>query len=464
MNLPPRTLTLKKLVPKDHPVLALDTGFEPDSLEGLRLVKASRGSGWVYHRGALRPWVTKGVVQEDKRLVVWGDTDPVPEAGPSGEWPREGEEGRAFLRAFVEAWTARAGVSDPLAPFASSSVVPFRTPDGWAFAFPPSDLQGVLGSLQPLGERLAWDHFRHPDLPGPASWAFASAALGVDGLAGALPWAQDDEAHLRQEIRDLKRTFSEDELPEGTGFKTRRLWFDSLTGRTGTNLVDRWKAWAAESADEQPVPTDPVRDKRREAARARRERRRGGAAFWRRKGTLVTAVAGVAALVLLIVGSVIWGIVKPDPTDTWTPEQVVRGYYQGIDALDSEALRKLTSFDKGKEPDLGRDQEEVTNLYVIRQVRTAYEKQSPMVAASAWEAAGRPALTLGQFLYGTSDVTVEGAGDSWTVRYHRWTSEAAGEGQAQKALGASVADQVTLVKTWKGWKISSLRRQTQPLP
>jgi hypothetical protein len=396
--------------------------------------------------------------------VVWGEVEPLPEVGVSGLWPREGEAGRAFLRAFVEAWTARAAVSDPLAPFGSSSVIPFQTSAGWAFAFLPPELQGVLGSLQPLDERLAWEHFRHPDLAGPASWAFASAAFGVDGLAGSVPWAQDDEAHLRQEIRDLKRTFSEDELPEGIGFKTRRLWFESLTGRTGVNLVDRWKVWATESASEESVPSDPAREKRRDSARAKRGRRRGGAAFWRRKGTLVTALAGAAALVLLIVGSVVWGIVKPDPTDTWTPEQVVKGYYRGIDGLDSEALRKLTSFDKGKEVDLSRDQDEVTNLYVIRQVRLAYEKQSPMVDASAWEAAGRPPLVLGQFLYGTSALTFEGEGTSWTVRYHRWTSEQAGEGQAQKPAGLEVTDALTLEKTWKGWKVSSLRRQSQPLP
>jgi hypothetical protein len=464
MNLPPRSLTLKNATSKDRPVLALDTGFSPDSLEGLRLVKASRGSGWVYAQGKLVPWVTKGVLQEEGRLVIWGEVDPIPEVVSSGQWPREGEPGRAFLRAFVEAWTARSGASDPLAPFGSSSVIPFQTPGGWAFAFLPPELQGVLGSLQPLDERLAWEHFRHPDLPGPASWAFASAALGVDGLSGSVPWAQDDEAHLRQEIRDLKRTFSEDELPEGVGFSTRRLWFDSLTGRTGVNLVDRWRAWVGGSVSEEAVPSDPVRDKRREAAKARRERRRGGAAFWRRKGTLVTALTGAGALVLVLVGTVVWGIVKPDPTDTWSPEQVVRGYYRGIDTLDSEALRKLTSFDKGKEPDLNRDQDEVTNLYVIRQVRLAYEKQSPVVDAAAWESAGRPPLVLGQFLYGTSSVKVEGEGTAWTVRYHRWTSEAGGEGQIPKPLGAEVTDQLTLEKTWKGWKVSSLKRQSRPLP
>ena len=101
MNLPPRNLTLKRILVRDRPVLALDTGFDPTSLEGLRIVKASRGSGWFWHDGTLQPWTTRGIQQEDRRLVVWGDLETIPDGEGGAFWPQEGEEGKEYLRAFV---------------------------------------------------------------------------------------------------------------------------------------------------------------------------------------------------------------------------------------------------------------------------------------------------------------------------------------------------------------------------
>lgn len=462
MKLPPRALVLKRILVKEKPVLALDTGFEADSIEGLRLVKASRGSGWLYRSGTLIPWTTKGVLQEEGRLVVWGDLDDVPEGSTPESWPRSGTEGRDFLKALVLAWTARSAVPDPLSGFTSSSVVPFRTADGWAFVFPPPELRAVLDSLQPLGDRLAWDHFRHPDADGTASWAFTSAALGWD-LVGDLPWAQEEEAHLRQEIRDLKKTLSPAELPDGPDPETSQLWYESLTGRLPpASAAARWSAWAAGQPSWTSAP-DPVRAQQRQAAAARRTRRRAGASFWRRKGTVTVALAAAGAVVLAVAASVVWGMVKPDPTDVWTPEQVVEGYYRALSGLDAETMEKLTDFDKGREPHLSRDQDEVSNVFVIRQVRTAYEHQSPVVEAEDWEKRGRPALSGGQMLFGAAGIEISRQGGSWTVRYRKWVSDAQ-EGQAPLAVGFAVVDTLTLKETSKGWKISSLQRERQPLP
>lgn len=462
MNLPPRTLALKAVTVKEKPVLGLDTGFAADSLEGLRLVKASRGTGWFHDATGLRPWTTRGVLQEEGRLLVWGDLESIPSGETPEHWPQSGEEGKEYLRAFVLAWTARASVPDPLPGFSSASLVPLRTPEGWAFAFLPPELRGVLDSLQPLGDRLAWDHFRLPDASGPTSWAFTSAALAWDLVEGALPWAQDEEAHLRQEIRDLRRTLTEDELPEGPDSETLKLWWDSLTGRSGSQPEARWRSWA-QSTPSFTSASDPTRASRRQAAATRRSRRRAGASFWRRRGTLTMAVAAGVLAVVAIVGSVVWGVLKPDPTDVWTQEQVVKGYYAALDSLDADQMRKLTSFDQGSQPDLGRDEDEATNLYVIRQVRTAYEHQSPVLSAQEWESQGRPALEPSKILYGLAGLEISGQGDSWTVRYRKWVAETE-EGKPPVAVGTLVVDEVSLIETGKGWKIHRLKRQRQPLP
>jgi hypothetical protein len=460
MNPSPRQLTLKRILIKDQPVLALDTGFDADSAEGRRLVKASRGAGWFFRDGKLSPWTTRGVVQEGRSLVIWGDAAGTPEGRSPETWPRKGREGRDFLRAFVEAWTVRAQRNEPLDPFSPSSVLPFQTSSGWAFAFLPGDLREVLDSLQTVGERLAWEPFCHPDFRGGASWAFASAALGVEQASGFLPWSQSDEAQLRQEVRDLKKTLALEELPTGPE-SWRRLWFDSLTGRGGS--PDQWRSWASQETRENGAE-DPEQIRQRGLALARRERRRHQIAFWRRKGTLVLSLVAVAAAVLVVVGSVVWGAVKPDPTDTWTPEQVVKGYYAALSSLNDQQLGKLTSFDTSKEPVLGQDRDEVTNRYVIRQVRTAYESKNPFTDASVWENAGRPPLILGQSLYGLAGLQIEGSGAQWTVRYRKWISEGGDDKIPPRASGAAVVDQLVLEKTRRGWKVSSLHRQSQPLP
>jgi hypothetical protein len=432
---------------KGAAALALDTGYGTESLEGRRLVKASRGSGWFYFAGTLRPWSTRGVLQEEGRLVVWGELTDAPDVAAPDRWPLDA----AFLRSFAQAWTARAA-AEPLGAFSPSAVLPLKAGEEWAFVFLPGELASVLDAMIPLTQRLAWDHVRHPDLTGEAGWAFATAALSLAG-EGQLPWAQDDEAALRQEIRELKTTLREAELPDAPTEVTRRR-LDALKGK-GTAA-----AWSADDAAEaRAVAADPER--RRSAAAARQARRRTQS-FWRRRGTVVGVVSAAAAVVLAIAASLVWGWLKPDVTDTWTPEQVVRGYYQALDALDSERLRKLTSFNHFNEHDLSGDLDQATRLYVLKQVRTAYEKQDPIVDAEQWEAQGKPELAQGRQLYGLAGLTLDGGGDRWTARYRRWVSDAS-DGRVT-ITGASVTDKLKLVRTGRGWKIASLTRESLPLP
>ncbi len=441
-------LSLSRREVKGTTVLALDTGCAAESLEGLRLVKASRGSGWFFDGQTAVPWTTQGVLQDGGRLVVWGELD-APEGSSPAEWPLNDE----FLRAWTAAWTAL----DPstLGAFGPSSVVPLRTGRGWVFAFLPPELAAVLDSIRPLSERLVWEHVAHPDLRGEAAWAFATAALSL-AARGDLPWLQDDEAALRQEIRELKKTLRDSELPEAPD-DLRRLWLASLKG-TGSSAA--WKSWT--QAPEGSAVPDPERERQRLNAVARRRERRGRSAFWRRRGTLVTVTAASAAVVLGVAASVLWGWLKPDPTDTWTPEQVVHGYYEALSALDSLQLRKLTAFDRFREPTLVNDLDQATNLYVLKQVRTAYERVNPIVDAETWEAQGKPALKEGQLLYGLADITAQGADAAWTVTYRRWVSE--GSDGRVVVTGSAITDRLKLVRTGRGWKIASLTRQSQPLP
>jgi hypothetical protein len=445
-------LKLSRREVKGLTVLALDTGFDAESLEGLRLVKAARGSGWFFDQGTLTPWVTKGVLQDGGNLVIWGELASAPEGESPAEWPLTED----YRRAFSTAWTARAAADETLGRFGPSSAVPLKTAHGWAFAFLPPDLATVLDSLHPLSERLVWEHVTHPDLRGEASWAFTSAALSLLAT-GPLPWLQDDEAALRQELRELKKTLRDAELPDASD-AVRRLWLDSLKA-VGTAAA--WKAWT--SAPEAAPTGSAERERQRLNLAVQRQARRKRVDFWRRRGTLVAVIAGSSAIVLAVIGTIVWNWVKPDPTDTWTPEQVVRGYYQALTDLDSQQMRKLTAFDHFHEQALNTDVDQATNLYVLKQVRTAYEKTDPILSAEVWEAQGKPAVPAGRQLYGLVGLTVAGADLAWTAHYRRWVSEGT-EGNTVKVSGYDMTDKLTLVQTGRGWKISALVRDSQPLP
>ena len=83
--------------------------------------------------------------------------------------------------------------------------------------------------------------------------------------------------------------------------------------------------------------------------------------------------------------------------------------------------------------------------------------------ASAWEAAGKPPVAVTTMLYGLAGLEFSHDGDAWTVRYRKWASDS-GENKLVRVTGFSVIDHLVLAKTGRGWKISSLQRQREPLP
>jgi len=441
--------------------LGLNTGFSADSIEGLRLVKVSRGEGWLVEGEAVRPWVTRGVVQQDKRLVIWGDLKASLSDDQTERWSLKDTEGEKFVRGLIDAWLTLQRQGTRLGNFGPAGVVPIRTAEGWAFLFPPAELAGILDSLLPLSEHFGWDHIRHPEFKDLDSWFFGSAALCLLQAAGKLPWDQANDEALRQELRDLKRTLDWEEV-SAPNAAAQALWFESLTGRAGAKAVERWQSWM-ESGAAFDLPPSPERVKRRrESLEKRRNARRRRAAFWTRKGMLLTISTCVTLVIVGSVGSVIWNAFKPDPTENWTPRQVVEGYYQALNDLNSEGFQKLVQFNSSRQPALVRDQSVITNLYVIKQVRTAYEHHSPLISAQQWVTEGKQALPKGALLWGLSGLTITGQGAQWSATYTLWTSEASQSG-VLTAEGTKNDDTIELLSTSRGWKVHQLTRDSKPL-
>lgn len=124
--------------------------------------------------------------------------------------------------------------------------------------------------------------------------------------------------------------------------------------------------------------------------------------FWRKRGWLIITIAAS----VILVGSFVTGRVKdalaPPYTASYGQEEIIRAYYQSQNELDLQKMEASLAR-KVKNP----SSMEVTNLFVTRQTRQAYESINVQVNPEEWIAGGRQAIAEGTFIYGVSDVKIE---------------------------------------------------------
>lgn len=133
--------------------------------------------------------------------------------------------------------------------------------------------------------------------------------------------------------------------------------------------------------------------------------------FWRKKGWIVLLCVIIVAGVSTFAGSQIKRALTPPYTAGMEPQAVIAEYYTGQNELDIQKLEaSLTG--KAKSP----VSMEVSNLFVTRQMRMAYEGINSMVPAPDWNAQGRPAIPDYAFVYGVDDVRVNQTGpNTWVA-------------------------------------------------
>lgn len=123
--------------------------------------------------------------------------------------------------------------------------------------------------------------------------------------------------------------------------------------------------------------------------------------FWRKRGWLIITIT----VSVLLVGGFVTGRVKealaPPYTASYNQEEVIRAYYRSQSELDLQKMEASLAR-KVKNP----ASLEVTNLFVTRQTRQAYESINVQVNPEAWIAEGRGAIAEGAFIYGISDVQI----------------------------------------------------------
>ncbi|MDP2791358.1 MAG: hypothetical protein Q8O15_06320 [Rectinemataceae bacterium] len=162
---------------------------------------------------------------------------------------------------------------------------------------------------------------------------------------------------------------------------------DSAAGRGWLGDVDPVKL--AEAGRERGIREEKIRTENRRNA------------FWRKKGSLITAAAAAFAVLALVVGSVIVDKSNGPDFSKLEPAALVETYYKAVDALDGISMEAAAS-----RAALKIDDTLVTNLTVLTKMRMAYERKSPLMSARDWIAAGKPVAETGTLIYGITGLMI----------------------------------------------------------
>jgi hypothetical protein len=344
--------------------------------------------------------------------------------------------------------------------------------------FLPPMLMGKIREIRPLHYRLAvHEILNHPDLKNsfPAQPAFSFAVMLYTLLCGRPPFAGDSDEELHSQIRTLRPTPPELAVP---GLKTEvsELIMRGLTKAPGPaptlkeyrRALERWAGegfFTAISASEKDLLKR--RGEQTAAKNASAYRRK---VFWRRHGRLV----GIIVLAVLVAGGITasWlkNILAPPATRGFTPLEVVSAFYRSINTLDHSLMDDCTGGRAGR--DVIR---EVTQVYVITRVSSAYEGESRFLSADSWDRQARPPVVPPTLLFGITALNIAPLAERpggvppqesepvYLVSYEQWRSATDEPEDGEDAVSVSirglrVEERVTLRKKGKDWVIVLFER------
>lgn len=175
-------------------------------------------------------------------------------------------------------------------------------------------------------------------------------------------------------------------------------WFVSATSSLHWDLDARTTAPSYEDYQEDALCTSFL---------ARQKNRATRNIFWRKKGWLVITVSLAIILTTWFATGRIKAALAPPYTAGMAAEQIIEEYYKSQNELDLQNMEASLA-KKVKNP----ASLEVTNLFVARQTRQAYEGISTQQDPVTWLAAGSPPIMEGTFLYGVADVNIRSLGNN----------------------------------------------------
>jgi hypothetical protein len=432
----------------------------------LARLAALRGSpGWRVRGSAVQEWRFSGIVEEAGTAFLYGPRDPSTSleevlcGGLSDGLPR--------IRLLADSLITLSERLIPLPAVQSDAVL--LTQDGGVLFLPP-EVMRELRSLRPFGEnRERFEALNHPDLTGAPQACFSLTAALYRLAAGRFPFDGETPEEVHEQAR--KRIILDPaQAAPGATEQFSAVVMAGLGRRPGTPLDIAAISHAVEGwIREHPVRalTEQESGKIRALAAARgreAERTFRRRAFWERNWKTVLISAAAAVVVAAAAGSVLKGVLAPRPTRGFTPEQVVRAFYGGMNSLDHALMQAAVAGGAGRQAI-----SEVTNVYVISRVTLGYEGRSGVVPADEWDRQGKPALPPPLTVYGVTELTLDQEqgppAPVFRARYVKWAPVSADpETQPGASLpryeGTRVSERITMRRDRGYWVITRF----DPLP
>lgn len=185
------------------------------------------------------------------------------------------------------------------------------------------------------------------------------------------------------------------------------------------------------------------------------KKRAGRNRFWRKKGWIVITVAVSVIAVAWFTTSRIQTSLAPPYTAGMPPITIIEEFYAGQNALDLQKMEASLA-KKTKNP----ASMEVTNLFVTRQTRQAYEGINTQIDPNRWINEGKPAILEGTFLYGVADLQVKPVDERTFIAEgtlytpYSYSNEEEVTEQAEKGMRIftyQIEQQFTVERGKRGW-------------
>ena len=380
------------------------------------LLQKEKAHGYIYDNGTLQPWYYKSItVVEGKRCIYFNPLEIFPFSDIA---TKRRNQALYWVRELAKALMS---LSTPFLDLSSSILPLWRIwgVEGGKILILPQELADLFSSTAQEETRYhhiaAWVHHGvHP----PFSLCDQMSSLLYFAATGFAPFANKNtredafkalplrlmQTNLNHEMVsfiDTHLSLSLTKQRDATGNKECQKALGYFLDKTESLI---WELEATEFAkDLEMYRSIPSCNQFLQG----QERRAKQKIFWRKKGWLVITVAAIVISLTWFTTNRIKLANTPPYTAGMSPSQVVVEYYEGMNSLDLQKME--ASLAKGtKNP----SSMEITNLFVTRQTRQAYEGINTQVDPRKWIEEGRPPIMEGTFLYGVTDVSVTSLTDT----------------------------------------------------
>ncbi len=434
---------------------AVPTGISSRGFGAQQLAAATMHGGMIVHGDRYSRWPVQKMIERSNELYLCGP--PIANATTFLEAIDEEEPGSSRLREMLGVLLASTRHSFAHDLVLCNAQTNAFTDDG-AVLLLRRELADRINAALPLEHRRRVSFpYRHPHLSGMDAELYQLAAFVFRALAGA-PVCSGTTVAGVERCHSSARKEPLHMLQPAISTPIAELIDGVLTGTVARDieshdrLADLWGP-RGDHVVETNTSTE-VLDQRRAAANesfARTGRREQRKAFRRRYGTRVLAITVAVLLVLSIPATIVRRSLQPSITTGLEVREVVDLFYDAWTDLDHTLMAEIVARGVARERI-----REVTDVFVVDRVQTAYGEGGRLVSVEEWIAAGRPEDGLP---YGVHAVTITIVYQTETearaiAEFTIWRPE--GSDTGTYVFRSLVRDELQLRRVDRAWEIESL--------